>query len=180
MAEFAAGDTGRQAVVADGDLLVHEGIGKIVGALGHGSDKDADALVLVERVDVVAHTHDALVKTQGDLTAVGGEVVGDGVLDDAEQLLLRVSRADREAVEQLHHQAGEALERAGDADRRRDLNEDAFGGLDVDLQPACLVDGRVKEGKEALDGCSKGQLYRSGSQERGGEEKVRGMGRPGA
>lgn len=141
MAELAASNTGRQAVVADGDLFIHIGIGEVVGTFGHGSYENADALVVVEGVNVVPNANDALVETQSDLSAVGRQVVGDGVLNDAEQLLLRVSRADGEAVKQLHHQAGEALEGAGDADRGRDLDEHALGGLDVDLQPARLVYG---------------------------------------
>lgn len=34
---------------------------------------------------------------------------------------------------------------------RVDLNEDALGGVNVDLEPAGLVEGRVEEGEEALE-----------------------------
>jgi hypothetical protein len=85
---------------------------------------------------------------------VRGEVVGDGVLDDFEQLLGSVDAADAQLVEELDHQAAEALERARDADVRVDLDEDALRGVDVHLQQAGLVQRRVEEGEEALFGCT--------------------------
>lgn len=53
-------------------------------------------------------------------------------------------------MEELDHEAGEALEGAGDADGGGDFDKDAFGGVDVDLELAGFVDGRVEEGEEAL------------------------------
>lgn len=47
MAELAAGDTGRQTEVADGDLLVNIRVGEVVGTFGHGTDEYADAFVIV-------------------------------------------------------------------------------------------------------------------------------------
>lgn len=70
---------------------------------------------------------------------------GDRVLDDAEEFLLRGCGADGEAVEELDHETGEALEGTWDADGGVDFDEDAFGGVDVDLEFAGLVDGRVEE-----------------------------------
>lgn len=67
-------------------------------------------------------------------------MVGDGVLDDLEQLLLRGGGADGELVEQLDHQTGEALEGTRNADGGRDFDEDALGGVDVDLELAGLVE----------------------------------------
>lgn len=53
-------------------------------------------------------------------------------------------------MQQLHHETGEALERPGNAHRRRNLDQDALGRLDVNLQLPRLVDGGVKERQEAL------------------------------
>lgn len=55
-------------------------------------------------------------------------------------------------MQQLDHQTGEALEGTRDADRGRDLDQDALGGRDEDLEFTGLVDGRVEEGKQALVG----------------------------
>lgn len=55
-------------------------------------------------------------------------------------------------MEELDHQTGETLEGTWDSDSRADLDEDAFGGMDVDLKFAGLVDRRVEEGKETLEG----------------------------
>jgi hypothetical protein len=51
----------------------------------------------------------------------------------------------------LDHQSGEALEGSWDAHGRADFDEDAFGGVDVDLEFAGFVDGGVEEGEEALE-----------------------------
>ena len=47
-------------------------------------------------------------------------------------------------MEQLDHEAGEAFEGTWYPDGGRDLDENAFRGVDVDLQLASLVDGRVE------------------------------------
>src|SRR3569833_432162 len=150
VAELAAGDAGREAIVADGDLLIHILVGEVVRAFGHGSDEDADALVSAQGVDVVSDANDIRLEAQRHLPAVRRQVVGDGVLDDTEELLLRVSGSDGQPVQELHHQAGEALESARDADRGRHLNELALGCLDIDLQLARLVDGRVQQREQTL------------------------------
>lgn len=93
MAELAAGHTSREGVVADGNLLVDHGVGKVVLALGHGADKDADAL-LADRLDVLAHADELRVETQRHLAAVGRQMVCDGVLDDTQQLLVGVCGPD--------------------------------------------------------------------------------------
>lgn len=65
-------------------------------------------------------------------------------------------------MEQLDHQAGKAFEGAGDADGGGDFDEDAFGGVDVDLQFAGFVDGGVEEGEETLfDRTSRRHAYPS-------------------
>ena len=45
MTELAACDTGTEAVVADGDSIILEGVGEIIVTLGHGTYKDSDTLV---------------------------------------------------------------------------------------------------------------------------------------
>ena len=147
MTELAARDTCGQTEVADGDLLVYQLVGEIVGAAGHSADEHAAALLRTQRVDVVPHTHERGVKTEGDLAAVGREVVRDGVGDDPEELLLGGGGADGEAVQQLHHQTGESLEGSGYPDRGRHFNKDALGRVDVNLESTRLVDRRINEGQ---------------------------------
>jgi hypothetical protein len=53
-------------------------------------------------------------------------------------------------VKELDHKTGETLECARNADSGVHFNQDAFGGMDVDLQLAGFVDGRIKESKETL------------------------------
>lgn len=55
-------------------------------------------------------------------------------------------------MQQLDHQTGEALKGSGDTDRGRDLNEDTLGSMDVNLELASFVDGRVQQGEETLVG----------------------------
>lgn len=82
MAESATGDTGTQTEVADTDRVVLEFVCEGIVTLGHGSDKDADALLRCKVGNVVADTDNGRVETEGDLAAVGREVVGDGILND--------------------------------------------------------------------------------------------------
>ena len=77
-------------------------------------------------------------------------MVRDRVGDDLQQLFLRVDRSNGESVEQLYHETSESLESTWDADGWADFNEDPFRGMDVYLQLAGLVDGRVEQGEEAL------------------------------
>ena len=116
VAELAASHTGTEREVADGDGVVLVLVGEVVVALGHGADEDADALLGAEVRHVVADAHDGGVEGEGDFAAVRGQVVGDGVLDDFEQLLLRGGGADGQLVQQLDHQTREALEGTRDAD----------------------------------------------------------------
>lgn len=141
MAEFTASHAGTQTVIADTDGLVLEGIGEIVVSLCHGTDKNTDAFLRAEGLEVIANTHDRRLVTHGDFAAVGREMVGDGVLDDPEQLLLGICRTNRQPMKQLDHETGKTLEGAWNADRRVDLDQDTFGGMDVDLQFTGLVGG---------------------------------------
>lgn len=133
MAEFTAGNACRQTKIADSNLLVYDAVGKSVGALGHGSDKDTDALLGTECVDIVPYLNQGCVKAQGDLAAVGRQMISDGVLDHAQKLLLRVGRADGQTMKQLYHETGKALESPRDAHRGRYLNQDTLGSVDEDL-----------------------------------------------
>lgn len=72
-------------------------------------------------------------------------MIGDRVLDNLEQFLLRICRADGKSVEELDHQAREALEGTRYADCRADFDENAFCSVNVDLELSGLVDWRVKE-----------------------------------
>lgn len=90
MAEFAAGHTRRKTEVADGDLLVDVLVRKVICSLGHGSNEHTDALILIQILHVLPDTHQLGLKTQGDLSTVRGEMVGNWIGDDLQQLLLRV------------------------------------------------------------------------------------------
>lgn len=79
-------------------------------------------------------------------------MVGDGVLDDLDELLIGSGRADLVTMQQLDHETGEALESTRDAHGGVHLNEHATSRLDVDLQFAPFVDGRIEQGEQALHG----------------------------
>lgn len=53
-------------------------------------------------------------------------------------------------VQELHHQTSEALECTWDAHSGADTDEDVACSLDVDLELARLIDGRIEEGEQAL------------------------------
>jgi hypothetical protein len=77
-------------------------------------------------------------------------VIGDGVLNDLQQLFLRCCRANGESVKKLNHQTGEALEGTRDADGRADFDQDTLCCVNVDLEFAGLVERRVEEGEKTL------------------------------
>jgi hypothetical protein len=133
MTKFAASDAGREFELANRDLLVHKLVRKVVRSLSHGAYENTNTLVCSERLDVVSHMNHLGIEAERDLPAVGWQVIGDGVVYDAEQFLLRFGTLDREPVQELNHQAREALERARKTNRRRDLDEHAPGCVDVDL-----------------------------------------------
>ena len=70
VAELAAGNARRKTVVADGNLLVYVLIGKVVGALSHGTDKDTYALLGLKVLNIVARPHNLLVETESNLAAI--------------------------------------------------------------------------------------------------------------
>lgn len=90
MAELAAGHTRAETVIAYTDRIVLERIGKIIPPLRHSTHKHADALLGTQRLDIILHPDDRRVETERYLAAVGRQVVCDRVLDDLQQLLLRV------------------------------------------------------------------------------------------
>lgn len=48
------------------------------------------------------------------------------------------------------HQSTEALESSRYSDMRVDLDENTFGGVDVHLKQACLVERRIEQSEETL------------------------------
>jgi hypothetical protein len=53
-------------------------------------------------------------------------------------------------VEQLHHETRESLEGTWYPYGGADLNEDSFGGVNINLKLSSLINRRIEEGKEAL------------------------------
>lgn len=150
MAELAAGNTGTKTVVADTDSFVLEGVGKVIVTLGHGTDENSNTLVGVQRLEIVLGADHGRLETHGHLAAVGGQVVGDRVLNNLKELFLRVGRTDGESVEQLDHQTGEPLECSRNADGRIDFDQDTLGGVNENLEPTGLVHGGIEESEQTL------------------------------
>lgn len=51
----------------------------------------------------------------------------------------------------LTHEAAKSLESAGYANMRIDFDQNAFGGVDIDLEKAGLIERRVKKSEETLE-----------------------------
>lgn len=150
MTELAAGNTGGQTVVTDRDLLVDELIGKVVGTLSHGSNKYTNTLLWLKALNVFSDLDNFGIETECNFSAVWWKVVAYWVLDDLQELLLRVRRANRKTVEKLNHETGESFESTWNTDGWRDLNQDTLCCMDVDLELASLVDRRVEKCKKTL------------------------------
>ena len=88
MTKFAAGYTGAEIEVADSDGIVLDVICEVVVSFGHCTDENSNTFILVETLDVVPHPHHFSVETEGDLPAIGREMVRDGILNDLYELLL--------------------------------------------------------------------------------------------
>jgi hypothetical protein len=144
MAELTACNAGTEVKLANSDAVVFDVVGKVVVALGHGTYEDGNALALVEIANVVADTYDLGVEAERDLAAVGRQVIGDGVLDDLDELFLRRRGADLMSVQELDHESSESLEGTRNAHCRADPDEHILGGVDVDLELSRLVDWRVE------------------------------------
>jgi hypothetical protein len=164
VAELAAGDTGAQTIVAYGNGVVFEIIGEVVTAFSHGTHKDADALVGLQSFDIVTHTNQLGVERQGHLSAFGREVVGDGILDHLEQLLLRIDGPDGQLMQQLDHQTSKSFEGTWNAYSGADLDQDSFCCMDVDLQSTSLVDRRVQQSEQALQRVVSDKVFSSGDE----------------
>jgi hypothetical protein len=94
VAELAARDAGTKVKLADSYAVVFDVVGEVIVALGHGSNEDCYALVVLKSGDVVAYAHNFCIEAEGDLAAVRREMVGDGVLDDLDELFLGGHGAD--------------------------------------------------------------------------------------
>lgn len=147
MAELAAGHAGRQRVVGYTNRVILIFVRKGVVALGHGTNEDADALLRSQVANVVSNSYNGCVKGERHLSAIGWQVIGDWILNDLEQFLLRRRASNGQLMEKLHHQTGESLEGTWDTDGGRDFDEDTLCSVDVDLQLASLVDRRVEQGE---------------------------------
>lgn len=80
----------------------------------------------------------------------GGQVLGEGILDDLHQTRRRTGRLDLHLVQELDHESAEALVRARHADGGVNLDQHVLGGADVDLETSRLVEGRVDQGQQFL------------------------------
>ena len=80
----------------------------------------------------------------------GGQVLGEGILDDLHQTRRRTGRLDLHLVQELDHESAEALVSAGHADGGVDLDQHVLGGANVDLETSRLVEGRVDQGQQFL------------------------------
>jgi hypothetical protein len=94
MAEFATGNTGTQAVIADTDRVVLERIREVIPSLGHGTNEHADALSGTEGLNVIPDTDHGRIETKGDFAAIRWEMISDGIFDDLQQFFLRVGGSD--------------------------------------------------------------------------------------
>jgi hypothetical protein len=162
VAEFTTCYTGTKGKVADRNSVIFECVGKVIIAFCHGTDENADALFGPKSLDVVLDTYYRALKGECDLTTIGGKMLSDWVFNHAKKLLLRSCGSNGHAMEELNHETSKTLECTRDADGGVDFDKDAFRGVDIDLEFAGLVDGRVEEGKEALWESVYGvQIYRS-------------------
>lgn len=150
VAEFTTCYASTERETADRNCVVFEGISKVIIAFSHGANEDTDALFGPKSLDIVLDAYYGTLKGESHLSAVWWEMFRDRVLDHAEKFFLRSCRTNRHAMKKLNHETSESLECTRDADRWVDFDEDAPGGVDIDLKFAGLVDGRVEEGKKTL------------------------------
>jgi hypothetical protein len=150
--KFTTCHASTEGIVAYRDCVVFECISKVIIAFCHGANEDANALFGSESLDVILDTYYGAFEGESNLTAVWWKVFGDWVFDHAKEFFLGSRGSDGHAVEKLDHETSESLECTRNADGRIDFDEDAFRGVYVNLEFAGLVNGRVEEGKEALEG----------------------------
>lgn len=150
MAKLATGHTRGETVVADGDFLVDKLVGEIVGTLCHCSDKHTHALLRPDGLNPISDAHQWSIETEGNLAAVGWQVVTDWVLDDSQELFLGSGRADRKSMQQLYHETSKPLKGSGNSDGGGYFNQHALGRVDINLQLAGLVDRRIEQREQTL------------------------------
>lgn len=98
IAKFATRYASAQAVIAYTDRVVLEAVGKIVVTFGHRTHKDANTLFRPEIRYVVFNPNHICVIAERDLTAIGRQVIGDGILDDLEEFFLRICGSNGEPM----------------------------------------------------------------------------------
>jgi len=98
MAELATCYASTQTEVANTDCVVLEFVSEIVLAFGHGTDEDADALLRVQSLDIVGHSHNGCFETQSNLPAVRWQVICNRILNDFKELLLGCCGTDGHAM----------------------------------------------------------------------------------
>ena len=122
----------------------------------HGTDNEADGRRRAGRIGRNEARRQAQGGVQSPLARhavharTGGKVLGEGILDDLHQARGGTGRLDFHFMQQLYHQAREALVRAGDADGGVDLDQHILSGADVHLETSGLVEGRVDQGQQFL------------------------------
>lgn len=124
---------------------------KVIIALGHRTNKYANALFRSEVRDVVCHSHDFGIIAERDFATVHRKVIGNWVLDHFQQLFLGIGGADGQPVQQLHHQSRKSFKGTGYSHNWADLDEDSLGGVNVYLEFSRFVERRVEKGKKTLD-----------------------------
>ena len=132
-AHLSACHTGTKGILADGDLFIHNIVCKVVDAMRHCADKDGDRVILGHSRQILRQPLHGCVVRKRDLVRIAREVIRDGVFDHLEQLFGSLHASDAELVQQLHHQAREALECARNANMWVHLDQHAFGSVNVDL-----------------------------------------------
>ena len=83
MAELATRHARAQTIIANTNRIILIHIRERVLPLRHRAHKHADTLLRPQIGYVIAYAHDLGVEGEGDFAAVGGQVVRDGVLNDA-------------------------------------------------------------------------------------------------
>ena len=154
-ARYGGGTT--QRIFADGEHLLNVRMvldGDV--SRGHGTNDEADGWSGTGGVG----RHQVGGQTQGTVQSAlaghavhpgtGGEMLGEGILDDLHQTRRRTGRLDLHLVQELDHESAEALVRAGHADGGVDLDQHVLGGANVDLETSRLVEGRVDQGQQFL------------------------------
>jgi hypothetical protein len=63
VAKFAAGDTSREAVVADRYLVVDDTIGESIGTFRHRTNKDTYTFIVSYSIHIISNRYDFSVET---------------------------------------------------------------------------------------------------------------------